>query len=99
MIEIDGHGFGLTYTINSLCRMEDAAGGALEDVFSKPFSAARLLLWGGMVENAPETSLKAAGEWIGRYIQEGGTLEEIVSACAKAMEVSGFFDAAIAREA
>ena len=47
MITIAGMQVRLKYTVNSLCAMEDLAGGALEDAFERQFTAARLLLWGG----------------------------------------------------
>ena len=84
----------LRFTVNSLCAMEDLAGGALEDVFDRQFTAARLLLWGGMIDGAPGTTLKYAGDVIDRHIQAGGTLEEIVEGCAEAMKRAGLFGGA-----
>lgn len=94
MITIAGMQVPLRYSVNSLCAMEDLAGGALESAFEKQFTAARLLLWGGMLEGAPGTSLKYAGALIDRHIQAGGTLEEIVEGCAEAMRRAGFLGAA-----
>lgn len=84
----------LRFTVNSLCAMEDLAGGALEDVFDRQFTAARLLLWGGMIDGAPGTTLKYAGDVIDRHIQAGGTLEEIVEGFAEAMKRAGLFGGA-----
>ena len=95
MAKIAGQPFALRYSMNSLCAMEDLTGGALEKMLERQFSAARLLLWGGMLENAPGLTLKAAGEKIDEHIRAGGTLEEIVEECARAMECAGYFDAAM----
>ena len=57
-------------------------------------TAARLLLWGGMLEGAPDVSLKYAGALIDRHIQAGGTLEEVVELCAEGMRRAGFLGAA-----
>jgi len=42
--EIGGRNVILRYTVNSMCAVEDAAGGALDEVFDRQFTAARLLL-------------------------------------------------------
>ena len=49
LMEIGGAQAALRYTIDSMCAMEDRAGGALEALLDRPFTAARLLLWGGMI--------------------------------------------------
>ena len=94
VITIAGMQVRLKYTVNSLCAMEDLAGGALEDAFERQFTAARLLLGGGMLEGAPDVSLKYAGALIDRHIQAGGTLEEIVELCAEGMRRAGLLGAA-----
>lgn len=50
MATIAGKQIPLRYSMNSLCAMEDLTGGALERMLERQFSAARLLLWGGMLE-------------------------------------------------
>ncbi len=95
MATIAGKQIPLRYSMNSLCAMEDLTGGALERMLERQFSAARLLLWGGMLECAPGITLNAAGEKIDEHIRAGGTLEEIVAECARAMERAGYFDFAM----
>lgn len=90
-LEIAGRSVILRYTVNAMCAVEDAAGGALEDIMERQFTAARLLLWGGMLDGRPETTLSEAGELIGEHLARGGTLEEVVEACAEAMRRAGFF--------
>ena len=60
-MEIAGETVRLRYTIGSMCAMEDRAGGALEALLDRPFTAARLLLWGGMLEDQPRAALSEAG--------------------------------------
>lgn len=90
-VEIAGRALILYYTVNAMCAVEDRAGGSLEGLMDRQFSATRLLLWGGLMEKQPETTLDAAGELISRHIQGGGTLEEIVNLCAEALAAAGFF--------
>ena len=90
-VEIGGRGIALRYTVNSMCAVEDAAGGALDGVMEKQFTAARLLLWGGMLDGQPQMTLAQAGEIIGDHLAAGGTLEEIVEFCAEGLRRAGFF--------
>lgn len=90
-VEIGGRGVLLKYTVNAMCAIEDRCGGALDEVMERQFTAARLLLWGGMLEGRPEVTLKEAGELIGDHLAQGGTLEEIVEHCAEGMRRAGFF--------
>lgn len=90
-VEIGGRAFTLYYSVNALCAVEERAGGSLERLMERQFSATRLLLWGGLLQKHPEMTLDAAGELIGAHIRMGGTLEEIVNFCAEALAAAGFF--------
>lgn len=90
-IEIAGESLRMKYTINSLCAIEDRAGQPLDQLMDKQFSAARLLLWGGLIERRPELTVCQVGEMIGAHIVEGGTLEAIVELCADGLRDAGFF--------
>lgn len=92
-IEIAGVPLRLRYSVNALCAVEDRAGGSLDGLMERQFSATRLLLWGAMTECQPETTLEAAGDLISRHILAGGTLEEIVDLCAQALSDAGFLQA------
>lgn len=89
--EIGGRSVVLKYTVNAMCAVEDACGGALDEVMERQFTAARLLLWGGMLENCPGMTLAEAGGLIGAHLAAGGSLEEIVEHCAEGMKRAGFF--------
>lgn len=91
LVEIGGRTVGLRYTVNSMCAVEDRAGGALDGVMEKQFTAARLLLWGGMLDGCPDMTLSDAGKIIGDHLAAGGTLEEIVEFCAEGLRRAGFF--------
>jgi len=97
-VEIGGHPVVLKYTVNAMCAMEDVAGGALDTLMDRQFTAARLLLWGGMLGADSSVTLLQAGQWIGEHLASGGTLEEVVDHCAEGMRLAGFFGPA-AREA
>ena len=90
-IEIAGQALELYYTVNALCAVEEKAGGSLDRLMERQFSATRLLLWGGLTEKQPHITLQAAGDLISAHLTRGGTLEEIVNECALALSRAGFF--------
>lgn len=90
-VEIGGRTVALRYTVNAMCAMEDVAGGALDSLMDRQFTAARLLLWGGMLGADASATLAGAGELIGAHLAFGGTLEEVVNHCAEGMRLAGFF--------
>lgn len=79
------------YSVNALCAVEERAGGSLDGLMERQFSATRLLLWGALTDRQPGITLEEAGELIGAHIRAGGTLEDIVNLCAAALEEAGFF--------
>ena len=93
-VEIGGKPVTLKYTVNSLCAMEDLAGGALDALMDRQYTAARLLLWGGMRVHHPQTTLSEVGELIDVHLAQGGTLESVVESCAEGMRRAGFFGSA-----
>lgn len=93
-IEIGGRRYRLKYTVNAMCAVEELSGGSLDRLMEMQFCACRLLLWGAMIAYQPELTISAVGELIGKYLQEGGTLEKIVDICADALSQAGFFDQA-----
>ena len=90
-LEIGGQPVVLRYTVNAMCAMEDCAGGALDAVLERQYTAARLLLWAGMLDKRPGVTLAEAGEMISAHLAAGGSLEEIVEACAEGLRRAGFF--------
>lgn len=90
-VEIAGKAYRLRYSVNALCEVESWAGGSLDGLMERQFTATRLLLWGGLAELQPEISLQMAGEIIGEHLARGGSLEEIVEICAEGLEEAGFF--------
>lgn len=90
-VEIAGRAYRLCYSVNALCEVESRAGGSLDGLMEKQFSAARLLLWGALMEHQPEITVRDAGAIITEHISGGGTLDEIVDLCADALSQAGFF--------
>jgi len=90
-IEIAGQNLRMKYTVNSLCAVEDRAGQPLDRLMDKQFSAARLLLWGGLIECRPEMTVAMAGDLISDHIASGGSLEAIIDLCAEGLKDAGFF--------
>ena len=93
-VEIAGKAYRLCYSVNALCEVEARAGGSLDGLMERQFSATRLLLWGGLMQHQPEITLHGAGEIISEHIRSGGTLEDIVNLCADALSQAGFFGSA-----
>ena len=92
-VEIAGKAYRLCYCMNALCMLEEAAGGTLESLMTRQFTAVRLLLWAALLKYRPETTIAGAGEIIDAHLLQGGTLEEIVEMCAEALDDAGFFGA------
>ena len=82
----------LHYSINSLCAMEARAGMPLDRLLNHHFSATRLLLWAGLWRNYPGLTVWDAGELIAEHLQRGGTLEDVIDACAEGLRASGLLD-------
>jgi len=97
-VEIGGRVYRLCYSVNALCEVERLAGGSLDALMERQFSACRLLLWGALTQLQPEITLAAAGEIISDHIRGGGSLEEIVNICAEALSEAGFFGRAAVAE-
>lgn len=92
-VEIAGRPLRLCYTINSLCALEDRAGMPIDRLMDRQFSATRLLLWAGLTHCQPELTVADVGNLIGRDLQMGGTLEDIVDLCADGLRAAGLFSA------
>lgn len=93
-VEIAGRAYRMCYSVNALCEVERYAGGSLDGLMEKQFTATRLLLWGGLMQMHPEITLRDAGDIIGAHLQGGGSLEEIVNLCSEGLEEAGFFSQA-----
>jgi hypothetical protein len=82
----------LHYSIDSLCAMEIRAGMPLDRLMNHHFNATRLLLWAGLRWNHPKLTVWDAGELIGEHLQRGGTLEDVIDACAEGLRASGLLE-------
>ena len=82
----------LHYSMNSLCAMEARAGMPLDALMKHHFNAVRLLLWAGLRHCYPGVTVWDAGELIGKHLQHGGTLDEVIDICADGLRVSGLID-------
>ena len=92
-VDIAGRPMRLCYTINSLCALEDRAGMPIDRLMDRQFSATRLLLWAGLTHCQPELTVTDVGNLIGRELQMGGTLEDIVDLCADGLRAAGLLSA------
>ena len=92
-VRVAGREWNLRYTVNSLCALEDRAGMSIDRLMDRQFSATRLLLWAGLTHCQPELTVADVGNLIGRDLQMGGTLEDIVDLCADGLRAAGLFSA------
>ncbi len=90
-MEIGGRALVMRYTVNSMCVVEEMAGGSLSEAFNSDFTAVRLLLWGALIDRQQGITLREVGELLDTHLRGGGTLGEIIDACAEAMRRAGFF--------
>ena len=88
--EIGGRELQMRYTFNSLCAMEERAGGGLAQWNNRQYTPVRLLFWGALIDRQPEITLTEARNLIGGHIASGGTLEQIAQLCLEALEAAGF---------
>lgn len=91
IVEIAGRRYRLRYTVNSLCALEERAGMSIDRLMDRQFSATRLLLWAGLIEEQPDLAVRDVGALIGRCVAQGGSLEDIVELCADGLREAGFF--------
>ena len=63
--EIGGRELQMRYTFNSLCAMEERAGGGLAQWNNRQYTPVRLLFWGALIDRQPEITLTEAGNLIG----------------------------------
>ena len=88
--ELGGVPVALKYTVNAMCAIEDNAPGSVADLPEKEYTAARLLLWGGMLHAQPDLTLSEAGDMIDGHIARGGSLEEVAERCLEGLRRCGF---------
>lgn len=89
-VTINNKEFTMRYTVNSLCAIESIAGMPIDRLMDLPFSATRLLLWGGLIEEQPDLTVHAAGCFINDCIAAGDSLEDIVDLRADGLRAAGF---------
>lgn len=78
------------YTVNGLCMIEKLAGMPIDRLMDRQFSATRLLVWGGLVADIPNLTVREAGEILQEHVAGGGKMEDIVEICADGLRESGF---------
>ena len=89
----------LSYSVNSLCAMEIRAGMPLDALMDLHFSATRLLLWAGLRQAHPSITVPDAGELIDEHLRQGGSLADVIDACAEGLRASGLLDGSDGDEA
>ena len=88
-VVISGKAHFLRFTVNHLCCAEEAAGQPLHALMNGSFLGIRAILWCGLMDE--NISRETAGRWMQDYLSSQGTLKELSSLLAAAMEDAGFF--------
>lgn len=86
---VNGHTHPLHFTVNHICILEETAGKPLPMLLNSSVSSLRDLLWCGLMDE--NISRETAGRWMQDYLSSQGTLKELSSLLAAAMEDAGFF--------
>lgn len=87
--EIGGKMRHIRFDYNSICDVEEITG---RDFMSLGgHSGTKFALWGGLKWEHRGLTPQVVGNWIGEYLQSGGTWEELNSAIGKAIEQSGLY--------
>lgn len=91
-IELGGKSRKLRYDFNAIADIEQKAGmgiGAMFDENRVGFHPVRLLIWGGLKWQERGLTIERAGQFVGDYIRDGGSLEELMEKVHTAMEQGG----------
>lgn len=68
-MEIGGRALVMRYTVNSMCVVEEIAGGSLSEAFNSDFTAVRLLLWGALIDRQQGITLREVGELLDAHLR------------------------------
>lgn len=90
-ITLNGREYGLRFTVNAVCRLEEATDRGLDALMRTQLSCLRGLLWCGLVESEPGMTLAAAGNLLQAHLAAGGDLRKVADQLASALEDAGFF--------
>jgi len=90
-VTLNGREYPLRFSVNALCSLEEKTGVSLENLRGSPMRCLRGLLWCGLMEDQTQLTLESAGELLDSHLKKGGSLEEISSALAAALEDACFF--------
>lgn len=95
-ITVGGRTHSLHFTVNHICRMEEALGESLPKLMQGSIYGLRALLWCGLMGEGME--MEETGSLIQSYLQEGGSLNTLSQMLAAAMEDAGFFPSPAAKQ-
>jgi hypothetical protein len=91
-IELGGKSRRLRYDFNAIADIEQKAGlgiGALFDENRAGLNSLRLLIWGGLKWQERGLTVEQAGQIVGDYLKDGGSLEELMGKVTDALRQSG----------
>lgn len=91
-IELGGKSRRLRYDFNAIADIEQKAGlgiGALFDENRAGLNSLRLLIWGGLKWQERGLTVEQAGQLVGDYLKDGGSLEELMGKVTDALRQSG----------
>lgn len=91
ILTLNGKDYPLRFSVNALCCLEEKTGRSLDSLQGSQMSCLRGLLWCGLLETRPQTTLEEAGELLDAHLRSGGDLKTVSDALAAALEDACFF--------
>jgi|LSQX01.3.fsa_nt_gb hypothetical protein len=91
-IELGGKSRKLRYDFNAIADIEEQAGLGIGAMFNETrvgFNSIRLLVWGGLKWQERGLTVERAGRFVGDFIRDGGTLEELMAKVHTALKQGG----------
>ena len=81
----------LRYDFNALCEIENESGLGITEIINstKITYTTRVMLWGGLLHQKPNLTVKEAGEIIQDNLKNGKSLNDISEVIIKALTKSG----------
>lgn len=94
-VTLCGREYSLRFSVNALCCLEEKTGISLDGLQGSPMRCLRGLLWCGLMESCPQITPEDAGKMLDEHLRSGGSLAQVSSALALALEDACFFPKAV----
>lgn len=90
-ITLNGREYPLRISVNALCCLEEKTGKSLAQLHATQMSCLRGLLWCALLESDAPLTLEQAGKLLDDHLRSGGSMQQVSSVLAQALEDACFF--------